>query len=72
MDLLKKYKIENFEEMVGHKNAIKFFKNVVNDYVKYPSSFIVEGEYGIGKTSIIYAFSNEMKKKNKKNKVFFL
>jgi len=71
MDLLKKYKIENFEEMVGHKNALKFFKNVVNDYVKYPSSFIVEGEYGIGKTSIVYAFSNEMKKKYKKNKVFF-
>ncbi len=72
MDLLKKYKVESFKDVFGQEKAVNFLKSVVNNYKNYSNSFIITGDYGIGKTSLVYAFSNEMKKTYGYNKVFFI
>lgn len=63
MDLLKKYKVSKLDDIYGHNEVKKFFKGFVGNFWEYPCAYFFEGDYGVGKTSFVYAIRNELKER---------
>jgi len=57
-----KYKPEKFKDIIGHRSTISYLRKVIKSPDNSLKSFILSGPYGIGKSSIAYVFSEELKR----------
>lgn len=62
MTLNDKYRPDSWNNLVGQEHIIDFFTSLLKNPKKYPTSFILNGPYGIGKTSCARIFYNELNK----------
>ena len=60
--LVDKYRPSNFDSIVGQQHIIKILKNILKDPNRYPSSVILNGPFGVGKTTIARIFAKELSK----------
>lgn len=65
MDLVEKYQIKYFDDVIEQEHIVALFKRILKSPELFPRKYILNGPYGVGKTSSVYAFINELKKKEK-------
>ncbi len=63
MDLNKKYRPRSFEEVVGHTKKIEILKGYVEEK-DVPSTFLLSGQRGTGKTSLARIFAKALNCEN--------
>lgn len=60
--LVDKYRPDNFADVIGQQHIIKILTNILKDPNKYPSAIILNGPFGVGKTTIARIFATELSK----------
>jgi DNA polymerase III gamma/tau subunit len=60
MSLVEKYKPNSLSTVIGQDLIVSSLRKLLEDHTKYPRAYMLYGEYGIGKTSIVDAFYSDM------------
>ena len=61
MNLLKKYSIKYIKDLISNKKEVEKIIDFVKNYKNQEKrSLIINGPTGSGKTSIVYAISNDL------------